>query len=164
MTVFMPCKRRFLIWLVLAFRTASNAMASTACRNRKASRPVSGSKPIPSDTFTWTSAMSEPSKASSNSLWRLTEPLSLSVSNCSKARLREDAGAFLRRLIKTVPYRIHTNLTDNGSQFAKQVDDEGEEQAGIFDTIRETQGIDHRLTKVSITRGRMGKLNGCIGH
>src|SRR3546814_14808694 len=31
------------------------------------------------------------------------------------------AAAFLRVLIKTVPYRIHTILTDNGVQFVQQI-------------------------------------------
>ena len=59
---------------------------------------------------------------------------------------REDACAFLRRLIKRVPYRIHTILTDNGSQFAKQATMKGKNELE-FDTICETHGIDHRLTK-----------------
>ena len=64
----------------------------------------------------------------------------------SKSAKREDACAFLRRLIKRVPYRIHTILTDNGSQFAKQETTKGKHKLE-FDTICEEHGIDHRLTK-----------------
>ena len=64
----------------------------------------------------------------------------------SKSAKREDACAFLRRLIKRVPYRIHTILTDNGSQFAKQATMKGKNKLE-FDTICEAHGIDHRLTK-----------------
>ena len=59
---------------------------------------------------------------------------------------RKDACAFLRRLIETVPYRIHTILTDNGSQFAKQETMKGKKKLE-FDRICEAHGIEHRLTK-----------------
>ena len=59
---------------------------------------------------------------------------------------REDACAFLRRLIKRAPYHIHTILTDNGSQFAKQATTKGKHKLE-FDRICEAHGIDHRLTK-----------------
>ncbi|MCL6252304.1 IS481 family transposase [Altererythrobacter sp. KTW20L] len=58
------------------------------------------------------------------------------------------AAAFLRVLIKTVPYRIHTILTDNGVQFVQR------DQGGalgwighIFGRVCEQNGIEHRLTK-----------------
>ena len=36
---------------------------------------------------------------------------------------RRIAGDFLRRLIATVPYRLHTMLTDNGIHFTNPKDD-----------------------------------------
>lgn len=59
---------------------------------------------------------------------------------------REDASAFLRRLIATVPYRIHTILTDNGIQFAPPPN---AKQPGRspFGRICDAHGIEHRLTK-----------------
>ncbi len=58
------------------------------------------------------------------------------------------AAAFLRVLVKTVPYKIHTILTDNGVQFVQRG------SAGlqdwfphIFGRVARENGIEHRLTK-----------------
>ncbi len=58
------------------------------------------------------------------------------------------AAAFLKVLVKTVPYRIHTVLTDNGVQFVQHA------RGGnpgwlihIFDRVCQENGIEHRLTK-----------------
>ena len=58
------------------------------------------------------------------------------------------AAAFLKVLVKTVPYRIHTVLTDNGVQFVQP------ERGGnpgwliqIFERVCRENGIEHRLTK-----------------
>ena len=59
---------------------------------------------------------------------------------------REDACAFLRRLIEAVPYKIHTILTDNGTQFTHQSKTKRKSKLK-FDKICEAHGIDHRLTK-----------------
>lgn len=59
---------------------------------------------------------------------------------------REDACAFLRRLIKAVPYKLHTILTDNGSQFAHHPQTQQKSQLK-FDKICQTHQIQHRLTK-----------------
>ncbi len=64
----------------------------------------------------------------------------------SERAKREDACAFLRRLIKKVPYRIHTILTDNGSQFVKQKKTKAKQKSD-YDTICAEHGIEHRLTK-----------------
>ena len=57
------------------------------------------------------------------------------------------AAAFLSDLIKTVPYAIHTVLTDNGIQFTNRKQDR---IAGlhIFSRTCGQNGIDHRTTKV----------------
>lgn len=58
------------------------------------------------------------------------------------------AATFLRVLLKTVPYKIHTILTDNGAQFVQH--DRGGVQAGfghIFGRVCAESGIEHRLTK-----------------
>lgn len=56
------------------------------------------------------------------------------------------AKAFLERVIKAVPYKIHTVLTDNGIQFAKR---EGTEAYAIipFDRVCMAHDIDHRRTE-----------------
>lgn len=58
------------------------------------------------------------------------------------------AAAFLKVLVRTVPYRIHTVLTDNGVQFVQP------ERGGnrgflihIFERTCRENGIGHRLTK-----------------
>ena len=43
---------------------------------------------------------------------------------------RQDACAFLRRLIAAVPYKIHTILTDNGAQFSHQARAKRKNRAG----------------------------------
>lgn len=58
------------------------------------------------------------------------------------------AGAFLRVLAKTVPYKIHTVLTDNGVQFVDRY--QGATQTWIghaFGRACAEHGIEHRLTK-----------------
>jgi hypothetical protein len=69
------------------------------------------------------------------------------------ARLVESAGKieaaqFLRDLIKAVPYRIHTVLTDNGVQFTPRKQDIWD-SAHIFDRVCEQHNIEHRLTQVN---------------
>jgi IS30 family transposase len=58
------------------------------------------------------------------------------------------ASAFLKVLAKTVPYRIHTVLTDNGVQFVQL--ERGKQGAcliHVFDRTCRELGIEHRLTK-----------------
>jgi len=61
---------------------------------------------------------------------------------------RTIAKDFLDNLIKAVPYKIHTVLTDNGIQFTKR---EGMEAYRTipFDRLCDALGIEHRLTKVN---------------
>ena len=61
-----------------------------------------------------------------------------------------EAAQFLRNLIKALPYKIHTILTDNGIQFTnRKVDKYAWEH--IFDRVCHEHSIEHRLTKVSHT-------------
>lgn len=58
------------------------------------------------------------------------------------------ATAFLRVLVKAMPYKIHTILTDNGVQFIQR--NEGGIQGWIghiFGRVCGENGIEHRLTK-----------------
>lgn len=90
---------------------------------------------------------------------------------------RRDAGNFLRRLINTVPYKIHTVLTDNGTHFT---DPKGNDwtAAEVRRLIAENarfrchgfilacaeNDIDHRLTKPNHpwTNGQVERMNRTI--
>ena len=62
---------------------------------------------------------------------------------------RKTAWEFLEHLLKSVPYKIHTILTDNGIQFADQPRNRNTvySRPMRFDMICEANGIEHRLTK-----------------
>jgi transposase InsO family protein len=81
---------------------------------------------------------------------------------------RTTASVFLVALIKAVPYKIHTVLTDNGIQFtlppryakgpsARYV-------THMFDLCCEENGIEHRLTKIKHpwTNGQVERMNRTI--
>ncbi|GFQ82024.1 transposase, putative [Trichonephila clavata] len=70
------------------------------------------------------------------------------------------AAEFLRNLIKTLPYKIHTILTDNGIQFTNQKRHKYAFKH-IFDRVCTDNGIEHRLTKVSHpwTNGQVERMN-----
>jgi transposase InsO family protein len=58
------------------------------------------------------------------------------------------AAGFLKSLVRTVPYRIHTVLTDNGVQFVQL--QRGQSRSyliHIFERVCLENGIEHRLTK-----------------
>jgi transposase-like protein len=58
------------------------------------------------------------------------------------------AAAFLKALVKTVPYKIHTILTDNGVQFVDRYQGVSQSWIGhIFGRTCQHNGIEHRLTK-----------------
>src|SRR5579872_2733509 len=63
---------------------------------------------------------------------------------------RQTASDFLKALIKAVPYKIHTVLTDNGIQFAELPKNRTKPTAlwrgHVFDRTCEDHGIEHRLT------------------
>ena len=73
---------------------------------------------------------------------------------------RPIAVEFLRHLIATVPYKIHTILTDNGIQFANRQKDRYAFKL-MFDRICAKHGIDHRLTKPNHpwTNGQVERMN-----
>ncbi len=70
------------------------------------------------------------------------------------------AAEFLRNLIKTLPYKIHTILTDNGIQFTNQKRHKYAFKH-IFDRVCTDNGIEHCLTKVSHpwTNGQVERMN-----
>jgi transposase InsO family protein len=57
------------------------------------------------------------------------------------------AQAFLKVLLREVPYRIHTVLTDNGVQFSDQARTGGRLPVHPFTRLRQASGVEHRLTK-----------------
>ena len=73
------------------------------------------------------------------------------------------AAEFLRKLIKALPYTIHTILTDNGIQFTNLPH---HKHAGIhiFDRACAEHDIDHRLTKIKHpwTNGQVERMNRTI--
>lgn len=79
---------------------------------------------------------------------------------------RRTAWEFLEHLLKAVPYRIHTILTDNGIQFAEQPRNRNTawSRQMRFDMICEAHYIEHRLTKPNHpwTNGQVERMNRTI--
>ena len=79
---------------------------------------------------------------------------------------RKTAWEFLEHLLETVPYKIHTILTDNGIQFAEQPRnrDSVTFRKMRFDMICEANEIEHRLTKPNHpwTNGQVERMNRTI--
>jgi hypothetical protein len=79
---------------------------------------------------------------------------------------RKTAWEFLEYLLKAVPYRIHTILTDNGIQFADQPRNRNQiySRQMRFDMICDAHGIEHRLTKPNYpwTKGQVERMNRTI--
>lgn len=81
---------------------------------------------------------------------------------------RNTATAFLNQLVKAVPYRIHTILTDNGIQFADLPKNRNGRTARLrvhmFDLACRRHGIEHRLTKPNHpwTNGQVERMNRTI--
>lgn len=81
---------------------------------------------------------------------------------------RVTASAFLEALIKAVPYKIHTVLTDNGIQFtfAPRYRDgpTARYMTHMFDMRCQENGIEHRLTKIRHpwTNGQVERMNRTI--
>lgn len=81
---------------------------------------------------------------------------------------RTSASAFLMHVIKTIPYAIHTVLTDNGVQFTFQARHADGPTARyithMFDMRCRENGIEHRLTKVKHpwTNGQVERMNRTI--
>ncbi len=72
----------------------------------------------------------------------------------------------MEHLLKAVPYRIHTILTDNGIQFAEHSRNRNTAWARQmrFDMICDANGIEHRLTKPNQpwTNGQVERMNRTI--
>ena len=79
---------------------------------------------------------------------------------------RKTAWEFLEHLLKTVPYRIHTIITDNGIQFAEQPRNQNTaySQQMRFDMTCEANRIEDRLTKPNHqwTNGQVQRMNRTI--
>jgi transposase InsO family protein len=79
---------------------------------------------------------------------------------------RRTAWEFLDYLLRIVPYRDHTILTDNGIQFAEQPRNRSTawSRSMRFDMICEANGIEHRLTKPNHpwTNGQVERMNRTI--
>jgi transposase InsO family protein len=81
---------------------------------------------------------------------------------------RTSASAFLVALIKAVPYKIHTILTDNGIQFTfppRYADGlTARYMTHMFDMRCRENGIEHRLTKIKHpwTNGQVERMNRTI--
>jgi transposase InsO family protein len=81
---------------------------------------------------------------------------------------RTSAAAFLMALIKAVPYKIHTVLTDNGIQFTfppRHADGPtAMYMTHMFDMRCRENGIEHRLTKIKHpwTNGQVERMNRTI--
>src|SRR6187431_417621 len=75
------------------------------------------------------------------------------------------AANFLAALIKTVPYRIHTVLTDNGIQFGDSIQHRSGPTARyrlhMFDRVCREHDIEHRFTKPNHpwTNGQVERMN-----
>jgi len=81
---------------------------------------------------------------------------------------RTPASAFLTALIKAVPYKIHTVLTDNGIQFTFPPryahGPTARYMTHMFDMRCRENGIEHRLTKIKHpwTNGQVERMNRTI--
>jgi transposase InsO family protein len=80
----------------------------------------------------------------------------------------EAAICFLDRLVESVPYSVHTVLTDNGIQFADLPKNRNGPTARLrghpFDRTCRRHGIEHRLTKPNHpwTNGQVERMNRTI--
>ena len=70
------------------------------------------------------------------------------------------AAQCLRHLIAAVPYKLHTVLTDHGSQFTNRSRDQ-DAFRHIFERVCGEHGLEHRLTKVNHpwTNGQGERMN-----
>jgi transposase InsO family protein len=81
---------------------------------------------------------------------------------------RTSASVFLTALVKAVPYKIHTVLTDNGVQFTfppRYADGPtARYMTHMFDLRCRENGIEHRLTKIKHpwTNGQVERMNRTI--
>jgi len=73
------------------------------------------------------------------------------------------AAEFLRRVLAALPYKVHTILTDNGTQFGNMAHQRRAFQH-IFDRVCAEHGIEHRFTKPAHpwTNGQVERMNRTI--
>ena len=79
---------------------------------------------------------------------------------------RRTAWRFLQHMLETVPYQVHTILSNHGIQFAGQPRNRNTiySRPMRFDMICEASGIEHRLTKPNHlwTNGQVERMNRTI--
>jgi transposase InsO family protein len=70
---------------------------------------------------------------------------------------------FLRRVLAAMPYKVHTILTDNGTQFGN-MPHQRRAFRHIFDRVCDEYGIEHRFTKPAHpwTNGQVERMNRTI--
>src|SRR3954464_4903504 len=121
-------------------------------RSKATSRQRKSSSPIRSASSTSTSPKCRPPRESSTSSWRSTELHFAFVQLAEKAN-RVTASAFLVAVVKAVPYKIHTVLTDNGIQFRlppRQANGPNARYMTHMFALRcREHGIEHRFTKIN---------------
>ncbi len=73
------------------------------------------------------------------------------------------AAEFLRRVLAALPYKVHTILTDNGTQFGN-MPHQRRAFRHIFDRVCDDHGIEHRFTKPAHpwTNGQVERMNRTI--
>ena len=73
------------------------------------------------------------------------------------------AADFLRRVLAALPYKVHTILTDNGTQFGNMAD-QRRAFRHIFDRLCDAYDIEHRFTKPAHrwTNGQVERMNRTI--
>ena len=92
------------------------------------------------------------------------EPRSSPSLSLHEKATRSVAADFLRNLIKAVPYKVHTVLTDNGTHFKAMIERKEPFWAHAFDVACARNDIDHRLTKPKHpwTNGQVERMNRTI--
>jgi hypothetical protein len=63
------------------------------------------------------------------------------------ANTKLNGAAFLRQVVQTFPYKIHTVLTDTGVAFTPNASTRWDLSRPIFDRVGDEHGIAHRLTR-----------------
>src|SRR4051794_4810819 len=137
-------------------------------RSKAASRQRKSSSLIRSASSTSTSPKCRPPTESSTSSWRSTGTSKFAFVQLAEKANRVTASAFLFALVKAVPYKIHTVLTDNGIQFRLPPRQANAPNAPymthMFALRCREHGIEHRFTKINHpwTNGQVERMNRTI--